>query len=76
MYNLEKGSLRIGKTELDNISELIKNGKTPLEALEIDLEKNNISIKKVHSLEMQLNEMNKEKYLELYSILVCEFWNK
>ena len=71
---------KIGELELENenylnIKKRIDEGVSPKVALEEELSKENLKLKDVHSLNAKMSQMRDEKIVEIYSMLVCEFWN-
>lgn len=76
MFNLKNGSLSMENQDLDNIQSHINNGYSPKEALKIELDGAGLKIKDVYSIELNGAQMGKKSYVELYSKIVCDFWNK
>lgn len=69
------GELELENKEYFNIKDKIDKGINPKIALEEELIKENLNIKDVHSINAKMSQMTDEKILEVYSILVCAFWN-
>lgn len=69
------GELELKNEEYLNIKDKIDKGINPKIALEEKLIKENLNIKDVHSINAKMSQMADEKILEVYSVLVCEFWN-
>ena len=69
------GELELENKEYLNIKDKINKGVNPKIALEEELIKENLNIKDVHSITAKMNQITDEKILEVYSILVCAFWN-
>ena len=76
MFNLKNGSLSMENQELDNIQSHIDSGYSPKEALKIELDRAGLKIKDVYSIELNGTQMINKSYVELYSRIVCDFWNK
>jgi len=76
MFKLDKGSLSMDNHDLDHIKSWIdEEDYTPKKALQIELECAGINIKKVNSIELNGSQMANKKYCDVYSKIICDFWN-
>lgn len=76
MFRLDNGNLTMDNIDLAHIKALIdEEGYTAKEALKIELELSGIDIKKVLSIELKGNQMTNKDYIDIYSEIVCDFWN-
>lgn len=77
MFKLDNGVLSMENYDLDHIKGLIdEDNYSPKKALQIELENSGINIQKVNSIELSGNQMRNKDYCEVYSKIVCDFWNK
>lgn len=76
MFNLKNGTLSMENHDLDHIQNWIDGGDTPKEALERELDGAGLKIKDVYAIELNETQMRNKSYVELYSKIVCDFWNK
>lgn len=75
MLKIKQGSLSMDNQDLENIRKLTEDGYTPKEALTIELEKNGLNIKDVYSVELNSLQLKNKGYVDIYSKLICDFWN-
>lgn len=76
MVNINNnGELKMDNENYLNIKKKIDNGINPKIALEEELNKENIALKDVRSLIANMRQMSDKEIVEIYSMLVCEFWN-
>lgn len=77
MFKLDKGVLSMDNNDLDHIQGRIDEDKdSPKEALKKELELCGLDIKNVFEIELNMGQLREKKYIELYSKIVCDFWNK
>ena len=77
MFKLDKGVLSMDNHDLDHIQGRIdKDGDSPKEALKKELEICGLDIKKVFSIELNMGQLKEKRYIDIYSKIVCDFWNK
>ena len=75
-FKLENGSLTMGNFDLDHIKGWIdEDGYSPREALKLELDGAGIDINEVISIELTSEQMSNKEYVEVYSKIVCDFWN-
>lgn len=76
MFVLKNGSLSMDNHDLDHIIGWVEEENySPKEALATELEDAGFNIKDVFSIELKSSQMQNESYVEIYSKLVCDFWN-
>ena len=66
--------LELSNKDFDNI--LNNKGNTVLDKLEEELKKNNYSFNDFSEIKLDGSQLRHRKYIELYSEIICEFWNK
>ena len=66
--------LELSNKDFDNI--LNNKGNTVLDKLEEELKKNNYSFNDFSEIKLDGSQLRHRKYIELYSEIMCEFWNK
>lgn len=77
MFNLNKGVLSMDNNDLEHIQGRIdEEGDSPKEALKKELELCGLDIKKVFSIELNMGQLKEKRYIDIYSKIVCDFWNK
>lgn len=77
MFRLKNGSLSMDDIDLEHIQGLIdEENVSPIKALEDELRMSGLDIKDVHDIELQCSQMKNKMYCDIYSKIVCAFWNK
>ena len=66
--------LELSNKDFDNI--LNNKGNKVLDKLEEELKKNNYSFNDFSEIKLDWAQVRHRKYIELYSGIVCEFWDK
>ena len=66
--------LELSNKDFDNI--LNNKGNKVLDKLEEELKKNNYSFNDFSEIKLDGSQLRHRKYIELYSEIICEFWNK
>ncbi|MDB2125779.1 hypothetical protein [Clostridium paraputrificum] len=75
MFRLNKGTLSMDDHDLDHIKGWIDEGYSPKESLKIELDGVGIDIKNVISIELNGEQLANKNYCDVYSKIVCDFWN-
>ena len=76
MFKLKNGNLTMDNHDIDHIKGWIDGENySPKEALQLELEDAGIDIKKVTSIELTGGQMSNKDYCDVYSKIVCDFWN-
>ena len=75
MFKLEKGTLTMSDIAIEHIQGRIEEGETPKNALSNELSFSGLNIKDVQSIQLRGSQMKNQKLVEIYSRLVCDFWN-
>ena len=66
--------LELSNKDFYNI--LNNKGNKVLDKLEEELKKNNYSFNDFSEIKLDGSQLRHRKYIELYSEIICEFWNK
>lgn len=73
---IENGCLSMDNYDLDHIQGDIDDGYSPKEALINELELAGLNIKNVSDIQLNGEQIAQLKYVETYSKIVADFWNK
>lgn len=77
MFRLKNGSLSMDDVDLEHIQGLIdEENVSPIKVLEDELRMSGLDIKDVHDIELQCCQMKNKRWCNIYSQIVCAFWNE